>query len=134
MIVYDLLNDYWRARYARVDAWAAAYGDFVTWPLEIKYELNPFDNPMPGEGALPVDKALQIATDYANAQGLKTSDRANATYIDTGRIFQENVPGVYIIFFDVLPDNPRNSTQYTKIYLNAATGDILGHEVEAGNG
>ncbi len=135
LMMYDLLSDYWKAEYAHIDVLVAQYGDFVRWPLEEKYQSSPLEYPMPGENTLDVNKAMQIAIEHAATQGMKVEARdGGVTFIDTGRIFQEDVPGVYLVTFATVPDDPNYSIQYVKVYMDAATGDILGYEVEKGNG
>lgn len=135
LMMYDLLSDYWKAEYAQDDVLVAQYGDFVRWPLEVKYASLPFEYPMPGEDAMPADKAMQIAIDYAATQGMKAEAKdGGVTFIDTGRIFQEDVPGVYLVAFATVPDDPNYSIQYINVYMDAATGDVIGYEVEKGNG
>lgn len=135
MMMYDLLSDYWNAEYARLDALSRNYKDFVMCPLAVKYASSPFEYPMPGEDALPEEKAIQLAIDYAATQSMTVvAEEGGVTFIDTARLFQEDVPGVYLVAFATDPGDPNYTIQYVKIYMNAATGDVIGYEVEKGNG
>lgn len=135
MMMYDLLSDYWNAEYARLDALSCNYKDFVMCPLAVKYASSPFEYPMPGEDALPEEKAIQLAIDYAATQSMTVvAEEGGVTFIDTARLFQEDVPGVYLVAFATDPGDPNYTIQYVKIYMNAATGDVIGYEVEKGNG